>query len=74
MLAVLARDALRDDTIMREQFERYLELEPEGSHAAEARDALGVGLPPATMPVRLDADPGPTSTTSAEPPSSGDTP
>ena len=57
MLAVLARDALRDDVIMREQFARYLELAPEGSHAAEARDALGVGLPPTTMPVRFEGDP-----------------
>jgi hypothetical protein len=76
MLAVLARDSLRDDAIMREQFARYLELDPEGPHAAEARDALGVGLPPATMPVRLEVDPtrGAPETTSAEPTSSGATP
>jgi hypothetical protein len=76
MLAVLARDALRDDVIMREQFSRYLELDPEGTHAAEARDALGVGLPPTTMPVRLDAPVrvDAPDTTSADATSSGGTP
>ncbi len=56
MLAVLARDSLHDDTIMREQFARYLELAPNGSHADEASDAIGVGLPLTTMPVRLEPD------------------
>ena len=74
MLAVLARDALRDDAIMRAQFAHYLALAPDGSHADEARDALGVGLAPTSMPVRLDAVPvDTTETTRAESTSSGGT-
>jgi predicted Zn-dependent protease len=55
MLGVLSRDELRDSGASREAFQRYLELEPRGPHAEEARAALvraqADGAPrPARMP------------------------
>lgn len=54
MLGVLLRDGLHDETGMRQQFERYLALAPDGTHAEEAREALGL-IVGATgpVPVRL---------------------
>lgn len=40
MLGVLERDELEDLASARESFRRYLDLAPEGEHAAEARAAL----------------------------------
>jgi predicted Zn-dependent protease len=63
MLAVLERDALADPAAAREHFHRYLELDPDGEHASEARGALehpsdasgtGAAAPDAgSLPVRL---------------------
>ena len=55
MLAILARDELHDEALMRGEFARYLELAPDGSHADEASEGLAVAatLPPTAVPVRL---------------------
>lgn len=56
MLAVLARDALRDEATAEAAFRRYLELAPEGEHAEEARAALTLrelGLPTSGRPVQV---------------------
>ena len=78
MLGVLLRDGLHDEPGMRTQFERYLALAPDGEHASEAREALGLLMPPVgPVPVRLQPDQVPpstasaTTTASASPPSSG---
>jgi Flp pilus assembly protein TadD len=66
MLGVLLRDELHDEPGMRTQFERYLALAPEGTHATEAREALGLLVAPTgPIPVRLhpeDVPPAPTTT------------
>lgn len=57
MLGVLLRDQLHDEPGMRAQFERYLALAPDGSHASEAREALGLLVGPSgPVPVRLSPD------------------
>ncbi len=57
MLGVLLRDQLHDEPGMRVQFERYLALAPEGPHATEAREALGMIVGPSgPVPVRLSPD------------------
>jgi outer membrane protein assembly factor BamD (BamD/ComL family) len=63
MLAVLARDQLADHELAEMHFRRYLALEPEGEHAAEARAAIArpvalegasaVGDASGARPVRL---------------------
>lgn len=54
MLGVLLRDELHDEPGMRTQFERYLALAPDGAHATEAREALGlIAGPTGPVPVRL---------------------
>jgi tetratricopeptide (TPR) repeat protein len=57
MLGVLLRDELHDEPGMRTQFERYLALAPDGAHATEAREALGlIAAPTGPVPVRLHPD------------------
>lgn len=70
MLGVLLRDDLGDEAAMRTQFERYLALAPDGSHASEAREALGLIVTPVgPVPVRLSPDQVPPPSTPA--PTSG---
>ncbi|MFO0685745.1 MAG: hypothetical protein U0234_27050 [Sandaracinus sp.] len=72
MLGVLLRDQLHDEPGMRAQFERYLALAPDGSHATEAREALGLLVGPSgPVPVRLSPDQVPAEATPAP---SGTTP
>lgn len=71
MLGVLLRDELHDEPGMRAQMERYLALAPDGAHATEAREALGLIVAPVgPVPVRLHPDdvPAPTTTSSSEAP------
>jgi hypothetical protein len=68
MLGVLLRDGLHDEPGMRTQFERYLALAPQGEHASEAREALGLIVTPSgPVPVRLDPDQVPPPPTTATP-------
>jgi tetratricopeptide (TPR) repeat protein len=53
LMAVLARDALRDVALSREHFARYLELDPDGEHASEARIETRHATSPGATPVRL---------------------
>jgi tetratricopeptide (TPR) repeat protein len=60
MLAVLLRDELGDHALAEVHFRRYLELAPEGEHAAEARAAIRrpfslEGASPAASPEEADA-------------------
>lgn len=60
LMGVLSRDSLADPAGARAHFARYLELDPEGEHASEARvelrrvDASGASVP---GPVHLPAEP-----------------
>lgn len=57
MLGVLLRDELHDEPGMRAQFQTYLTLEPEGSHATEVREGLGLIIgATGPVPVRLQPD------------------
>lgn len=57
MLGVLLRDELHDEPGMRAQMERYLALAPDGAHATEAREALGLIVGPSgPVPVRLQPE------------------
>jgi Tfp pilus assembly protein PilF len=68
MLGVLLRDELHDQTGMRTQFQEYLDLAPEGSHASEAREALGLIVgPTGPVPVRLQPEDVPAPTTAPIP-------
>jgi Flp pilus assembly protein TadD len=69
MLGVLLRDSLRDETGMRAAFQRYLALAPDGPHAAEAREALGL-IVGATGPVPVRLQPGEAPPPPTEPPAS----
>jgi len=72
MLGVLLRDALRDETGMRTEFERYLALAPDGQHSNEAREALGLLVgPTGPVPVRLQPDDVPPPTTPPATPPDG---
>jgi Flp pilus assembly protein TadD len=71
MLAVLSRDELRDDAAAEASFRRYLELEPEGEHANEARSAvqrheLEVAEGAGPRPVRLPPEGAPAETQAEE--------
>jgi tetratricopeptide (TPR) repeat protein len=55
LMAVLARDALHDVALSREHFARYLELDPDGEHASEARIETRHPTSPGATPVRLPA-------------------
>ena len=67
MLGVLLRDDLHDEPGMRTEFERYLALAPDGQHASEAREALGL-IVGATgpVPVRLQPEDVPPETTTTD--------
>lgn len=55
LMAVLARDSLHDVALSREHFVRYLELDPDGEHASEARLETRHATSPGATPVRLPA-------------------
>ncbi len=70
MLAVLARDGLRDDEAAKSAFRRYLEIAPEGEHAEEARAALtlhGLGSSSPQRPVQIVSEPDAAPQSSPEP-------
>jgi hypothetical protein len=57
---------------MRTQMERYLALAPDGDHASEAREALGLIVGPSgPVPVRLQPEDVPPVTPSPAPPPPG---
>ncbi len=72
MLGVLLRDELHDGPGMRAQMERYLALSPDGAHASEAREALGLfATPTGPVPVRLQPDEVPPPVAPPAPPPGG---
>jgi tetratricopeptide (TPR) repeat protein len=66
LLAVLHRDRIDDPTRAQQHFERYLELDPAGPHADEARAFARSRQTPATGPALLESAPGESAPTEPE--------
>jgi Flp pilus assembly protein TadD len=62
LLAVLHRDRIEDPMRAQEHFERYLELDPAGPHAEEARAFARSHAMPQSAPVLLESPPAETAT------------